>query len=434
MKRQAQESEEEEPANVERFDVTYKDLMAKIVCDTTNLECMVHRCDNCPGFPALEKFVKDKFAELDIDEEVKYSQWANVDRSILNSHTSDVDYFIDLLVYSVDNLTTHSFIAKSQAQYLKKRKEEMNESECIILLDFAENYHYVVQDEIQGYHWNKDQCTLHPVVIYYKENGELKHFSLCILSDDLEHDTSFVHELQRRVMHFIKEKLPQVTSVLYFSDGCSGQYKSFKASLNLCHHKIDFQLDAEWGFFATSHGKSPCDGIGGTVKRKVLRASLQRPVSNQILTFSALVEYCDSSIQGIEFMVITKEEMVPVREKLNSRYQLGDTVPGSRSAHHFIPTSQYTIQKKQLSVDATIFIDHSFVDMPPPQDETVQVLKKNDYVTCCFDGHWWVALIDAVHKEERDFRVVSSIHMGLPNSSTGPVRKMRDSFQSPKSS
>ena len=62
--------------------MTYKDLMAKIVCDTTNLECMVHRCDNCPGFPTLEKFVKDKFAEVDIDEEVKYNQWANVDRSI----------------------------------------------------------------------------------------------------------------------------------------------------------------------------------------------------------------------------------------------------------------------------------------------------------------------------------------------------------------
>ena len=38
MKRQAQESEEEEPANVEKFDVTYKDLMAKIVRDTTSQE------------------------------------------------------------------------------------------------------------------------------------------------------------------------------------------------------------------------------------------------------------------------------------------------------------------------------------------------------------------------------------------------------------
>ena len=28
--------------------------------------------------------------------------------------------------------------------------------------------YYVVQDEVQGYHWNKEQCTLHPVILYYK--------------------------------------------------------------------------------------------------------------------------------------------------------------------------------------------------------------------------------------------------------------------------
>ena len=31
----------------------------------------------------------------------------------------------------------------------------------------------------------------------------------------------------------------------------------------------DFDLAAEWTFFATSHGKQPCYGIGGTVKRLV---------------------------------------------------------------------------------------------------------------------------------------------------------------------
>ena len=31
----------------------------------------------------------------------------------------------------------------------------------------------------------------------------------------------------------------------------------------------------EWHLFATSHGKSPCDGIGGTVKSSLARASLQ---------------------------------------------------------------------------------------------------------------------------------------------------------------
>ena len=283
-------------------------------------------CEPCPGYTALEAYVRDKFTELEIDDEIRYSQWESVDRTILKTHTSDVDDFIELLVYSVDNLTTHSFVAKSQAQYLKKRKEELNESECIIILDFAENYHYDVQDEIQGYHWNKDQCTLHPAVVYYREGEELNHISLCILSDDLEHDTSFVHELQRRVMLFIKEKFPLITNVLYFSDGCSGQYKSFKASLNLCHHQIYFGIDAEWGFFATSHGKSPCDGVGGTVKRKVLRASHQRPINNQILTFSAVVDFCNSSIAGVIFMVVQKQDMIPVREKLDARYKLGDTI------------------------------------------------------------------------------------------------------------
>ena len=35
-------------------------------------------------------------------------------------------------------------------------------------------------------------------------------------------------------------------------------------------------------FLATSHGKGPCDGIGGTVKRLATKASLQRTLDCQI--------------------------------------------------------------------------------------------------------------------------------------------------------
>ena len=34
-------------------------------------------------------------------------------------------------------------------------------------------------------------------------------------------------------------------------------------------------------FFATSQGKQPCDGIGGTVKQLAAKASLQRILQNQ---------------------------------------------------------------------------------------------------------------------------------------------------------
>ena len=53
--------------------------------------------------------------------------------------------------------------------------------------------------------------------------------------------------------------------MIYFSDGCAGQYKNCKNFINLCHHLEDFGIPAEWHFFATSHGKGPCDGLGGVV-------------------------------------------------------------------------------------------------------------------------------------------------------------------------
>lgn len=44
---------------------------------------------------------------------------------------------------------------------------------------------------------------------------------------------------------------------------------------NLCNMQKDFGLHAEWNFFATCHGKGPCDALGGVLKRNASRASLQ---------------------------------------------------------------------------------------------------------------------------------------------------------------
>ena len=61
-----------------------------------------------------------------------------------------------------------------------------------------------------------------------------------------------------------------------------GQYKNYKTLYNVCLHFKDFGIEAVWHFFATSHGKSPCDGLGGTVKRLNARASLQALTDHQV--------------------------------------------------------------------------------------------------------------------------------------------------------
>ena len=82
----------------------------------------------------------------------------------------------------------------------------------------------------------------------------------------MRHDTKTVHAFNCKVISYIKENLDAITKVLYFSDGAASQYKNFKNFVNLCYHEIDQDIQAQWHFFATSHGKSPCDGIGGTTK------------------------------------------------------------------------------------------------------------------------------------------------------------------------
>ena len=73
----------------------------------------------------------------------------------------------------------------------------------------------------------------------------------------------------------VKESHPSTERIIYFSEGAVSQYKNYTNFTNLCYHEADFGLAAEWHFFATSHGKSQCEGLCGTVKRVVETACLQ---------------------------------------------------------------------------------------------------------------------------------------------------------------
>ena len=72
----------------------------------------------------------------------------------------------------------HLFLAKCQANFLRAKKESLKANEVIVLGDFAENYQFLVQDEIQSYHWSKEYCTLHPLVVYFIDgDGNIQHNS-----------------------------------------------------------------------------------------------------------------------------------------------------------------------------------------------------------------------------------------------------------------
>ena len=101
----------------------------------------------------------------------------------------------------------------------------------------------MVQDAIQSFHWNNTQATIQPFVIYYKQDGTLKHKSLVYISDMIQHDVNTVYTFQKTIIfNVVKKDLPQIEKVIYFSDGCSGQYKNNKNFTNLLHHYHDYAL------------------------------------------------------------------------------------------------------------------------------------------------------------------------------------------------
>ncbi|XP_071948717.1 uncharacterized protein [Antedon mediterranea] len=259
----------------------YKDLLQKLVCNVETRDCMMLSCNSCPGKVALMEFLTEKFSEnlIDMDDNINYKQWMHTDRTTIVSLQAPLQEFLEMVCNSFDKLRQHHFVAKSQVAYLRSLKENIQNDTAIVLLDFAENYSFLIQDAIQGFYWENSQATLHPFVIYYREEGELKCLSTSVISDCLKHDTSAVHAFISSIIPYIKEVLPEKTRLIYFSDGAASQYKNYKNLSNLCCHNKDHALQAEWHFFATSHGKHACDGIGGTIKRLVAKASLQRPLT-----------------------------------------------------------------------------------------------------------------------------------------------------------
>ena len=260
---------------------SYRHCLAMIMCNPPSLNCIFRKCEMCSGTEKLQRLLEDMFDDHMIDK-VQYRKWFTTDRSTLEIVEKSVNDFIPAFCDEIEKLTAHDFVAKSQSSYLQDLKHSLADGEVIVIGDFAENYSFVIQDEIQSYHWSKQQVTLHPFVCYWVESGESRHTSYVAISECLVHDTAAVHLFQRgfsfnfNSFNFLQQKLDcKPKKIFYFSDGCAGQYKNRNFFINLCHHELDYGIPAEWHFFATSHGKGPCDGVGGTLKRMVSRASLE---------------------------------------------------------------------------------------------------------------------------------------------------------------
>ena len=83
-------------------EVSYKDLVNKVVCDSSNHECMMHHCTNCSGTKTLHKFLEEELSDIGPDFQFHYPQWQTTDRTSLITVISTCEEYKDTLISTIN--------------------------------------------------------------------------------------------------------------------------------------------------------------------------------------------------------------------------------------------------------------------------------------------------------------------------------------------
>ncbi|KAL5509316.1 hypothetical protein EMCRGX_G004658 [Ephydatia muelleri] len=464
----------------EDTEATYKHILAKLSCNPPQPICYLGECslcnntdtevgceycvqnddtEECPycsKVQRLKKLLMDAFDDMGV-EEITYKAWVSVDRSQLETLTKCTEDFVDELLKQLSNLRVHDFIAKQQAAFLEETKANLKPGEAVVLGDFSENYSFVIQDAVQGFHWNNDQATIHPFIAYWRpsvtqegthneaqcssscneaqsdatvvssiegsvqcgtsqshdQDISLRFLSYVVISDCLVHDAVSVHLFVKNFLDFLALNIKGLKKVYYFTDGASSQYKNRKNFINLAFHMEDFNVEAEWHFFATAHGKGPCDGIGGTVKRLATKGSLQRPFTDQIQTPIQLYEWAKGAIKSVHFQFISTTKYEAEDLLLRKRLDSALTIVGTHSFHAYYPIPNET---NKLMVKVYSHSPTSEIVRVSTQRDILAMKDISGYVICEYSSRWWLALVIETYDDQEEVKV-SFLHPAGPSPS-----------------
>lgn len=126
-----------------------------------------------------------------------FDMWKKVTVLVKGRETKKMKIVTETLTHSefckrmIDD--THSFrshVHRISCQFKQQRylKENLLENQVYIHMDFAEDYRCRLQNKIQSAYWFPTQVTIHPVVMYYNQNGKVMHKSYVFISNESSHD------------------------------------------------------------------------------------------------------------------------------------------------------------------------------------------------------------------------------------------------------
>ena len=302
----------------------------ELVCTAATEDCWFNKCQNCKDAQLLRRKFPPEQRE---SSNVTWHVWGNdADGKLckmVKEGTSD-ELFAHICAILPEFLQ-HCCTKRSQAESYQKEREAVggdafDESFAMVQVDFSENYTCMFQDEIQSAHWKKGQVSLFTVALWC--DGELH--PKVIASNNLDHgkDTIIAY-----IDHLLDSLPATVKTISIWSDGPSSQFKNrfIVAAISALQEKHNVTI--RWNFFATSHGKGPVDGIGGSVKRQVWTSvSTRKAIVTDATSFCAAAK----QVSNVDVIEMNTKEIKNRNLELNLKklFDKAPTIKGIKSFHH----------------------------------------------------------------------------------------------------
>ena len=273
------------PANITQ-------LCNSVCCNANHKECAYGECKQCE-----EKKIS-VLLDADTSSLSFYYKWTTQKQTRPSSNGSDVEVkittkarisatgfeMVEEVNRGLPDFVKHVYRIHHQYEFIRSMKSTLAPTECLIHVDFSENYVCKFSKEAHSVHFgaSRQQACMHTGVVYTRkrdEKGEqhLECTSFCTISDSTRHDPPAIWAHLKPVLGMIAHDHPQVCTIHFLSDGPSTQYKNrfhiyFFSQLPKFNQKF---VSGSWSYCESGHGKGAADGIGGSLKRQADRVVAQ---------------------------------------------------------------------------------------------------------------------------------------------------------------
>ena len=180
---------------------------------------------------------------------------------------------INLLKQQIVVLKSHLFTKRTQLECYNTIKENLKQSDLLIHVDYSQNYDNKHQNEVQSAYFGHNSFSIFTACCYFQdETNSLAKQAITVTSESSDHCRSASISCLLKIINFMREThshLPLKLNVIIWSDGCAPQFRSRFAFKLLS--TFESSINLSWFYNERHHGKSPMDGVGGTMKNAVYR-------------------------------------------------------------------------------------------------------------------------------------------------------------------